>query len=55
VQAIALGELASLDEAREIVRSSFAVSTYEPASSPEWREAGERFAALADGDVRVGT
>jgi len=55
VQAIALGELASLDEAREIVRSSFSVDTYEPAATAEWREARERFAALADTELKVGT
>jgi rhamnulokinase len=55
VQAMALGELASLDEAREIVRGSFTVDTYEPAATPEWREARERFAALADAGLKVGT
>ena len=33
VQAMALGELASLDEAREVVRRSFVPTTHEPAES----------------------
>lgn len=46
VQALALGELGSLDELRDVVRASFSPVTYEPADSPRWREARERFAAL---------
>jgi rhamnulokinase len=46
VQAIALGELSSLAEGRELVRGSFAPTTYEPAPDPAWREARERFAGL---------
>ena len=46
VQALALGEIASLSEAREIVRSSFAPGVYEPAEASVWREARERFTAL---------
>ena len=46
VQAMALGEIASLEEARDVVRSSFSLTTYEPGSTPEWREARDRFAAL---------
>jgi rhamnulokinase len=48
VQAIALGELASLADAREVVRRSFEPRLYEPATDPAWREARERFAALSD-------
>jgi rhamnulokinase len=47
VQAMALGELASLDEAREVVRASFRPTVYEPSDEPVWREARERFAELA--------
>ncbi len=47
VQAIALGELASLDEAREVVRTSFEPTVYEPHDSAAWREARERFAEIA--------
>jgi rhamnulokinase len=46
VQAIALGELSSLAEGRELVRASFAPTTYEPAPDPAWHEARERFAGL---------
>lgn len=46
VQALALGELASLAEGRELVRRSFAERRYEPASGGAWSEARDRFAAL---------
>jgi rhamnulokinase len=45
VQAMSLGEVTSLAEAREIVAASFGLTTYEPSDSPVWREAHERFAA----------
>ena len=45
VQAIALGELGSLEDAREVVRRSFALRTCEPSGSAEWQEARERFSA----------
>jgi rhamnulokinase len=48
VQAMALGELSTLAEAREVVRASFAPTTYEPAGSERWREARERFDRLTD-------
>jgi rhamnulokinase len=47
VQAIALGELGSLADAREVVRRSFSPQRYEPETSGAWREARERFAALS--------
>ncbi|MBD0349229.1 MAG: rhamnulokinase [Thermoleophilia bacterium] len=47
VQAIALGELASLDDARTVVRASFEPTVYEPEGSPAWREARERFEQIA--------
>jgi rhamnulokinase len=46
VQAIALGELSSLHEAREVVRASSKPVTYEPSGSSVWREARERFGEL---------
>jgi rhamnulokinase len=46
-QAIALGELSSLEEARSVVRASFEPTGYEPSSSPAWREAAERFDRLS--------
>jgi rhamnulokinase len=48
VQAMALGEIASLAEARDVVRASFAPTTYEPVRSADWQEARERFARLGD-------
>ena len=54
VQAMALGEISSLEEAREVVRGSFNSVIYEPSSSgAAWHEARERFATLAG--VKVGT
>ena len=52
VQAIALGELASIGEARELVRASFEPAVYEPEGSPQWSEARERFQALTAGANR---
>ena len=46
VQAIALGELASLAEARAVVRQSFDVAAYEPQEFARWDEAYARFCAL---------
>ncbi|MCP4418433.1 MAG: rhamnulokinase [Chloroflexi bacterium] len=46
VQAIAAGQLASLDEARELIRRSFAVETYEPGNGAPWDEAYGRFLNL---------
>jgi rhamnulokinase len=45
VQALALGELSSLDEARALVRRSFATTTYEPGDRGPWDEAYARLAA----------
>jgi rhamnulokinase len=53
VQAMALGELATLAEARAVVRASFAVKTYEPEGGGEWREARERFRRLAPARVEA--
>jgi rhamnulokinase len=47
VQALALGDLASLDEARDVVRSSFVQTLYEPAPAGALHEARERFSALS--------
>jgi rhamnulokinase len=54
VQAMSLGEIASLGEGREVVRQSFPQATYEPASTSAWLEARERFASLTAGRSRVG-
>jgi len=39
LQALALGYIASLEEGRGLVRSSFLVTTYEPSDQPGWDEA----------------
>ena len=44
VQAMSLGEIASVAEGREIVAASFAPTIYEPAETEAWSEARERFA-----------
>jgi rhamnulokinase len=46
VQAIGLGELGSLAEAREVVRRSFAPTLYEPEERGAWDDAYGRFEAL---------
>jgi rhamnulokinase len=46
VQAVGLGILGSLAEAREVVRRSFEVTTYEPRHAEAWQEPYERFLKL---------
>ncbi|GAB4172765.1 MAG: rhamnulokinase family protein [Terrimicrobiaceae bacterium] len=46
IQALALGHLSSLEELREVVRSSTMLTPYSPAPSAAWDEAHERFASL---------
>ncbi len=46
VQAIASGEVASIGEAREVIRRSFSVETYEPRDTGAWDEAYGRFLAI---------
>ena len=53
VQAIALGELASVAQARDVVRASFPQHVYEPSGAAEWQEARERFGTLLDAPVEV--
>jgi rhamnulokinase len=43
VQMVAQGELASMDEAREVVRRSFLITEYRPREPVRWAEAYERF------------
>ncbi len=43
VQAMAVGAVKSLDEARSIVRNSFEVKTYEPRNTAKWDASFERF------------
>ncbi len=46
VQAIALGELSSVQEGRELVEASFPLRIHEPRETAEWSDARERFAEL---------
>lgn len=46
MQATALGAVGSLGEAREVIRRSTAVETYEPRDTAAWDEAYERFLAV---------
>jgi rhamnulokinase len=46
VQALATGHLSSFDEARQVIRNSFAVETYQPGDSAEWNAAYEQFQKL---------
>jgi len=46
VQAIAMGDISSLADGRAIVKKSFDVETYEPADTPAWDEAYERYLNL---------
>jgi rhamnulokinase len=48
VQMMAMGQIGSLEEGRQIVRNSFEVATYEPTGSPEWDEAYGRFLAIVE-------
>jgi rhamnulokinase len=51
VQALALGELGSLEDARRLVRASFPLTTYEPAGGDAWDDARARFDALTRQEV----
>jgi rhamnulokinase len=46
VQAVATGHLASLDEARQVIRRSFEVVSYEPGTAAPWDAAYEQFEKL---------
>lgn len=48
VQAIAVGEIASLSEGRSIVRNSFEIVEYEPNQSDGWQEAYSRYLSICD-------
>jgi rhamnulokinase len=43
MQAVAAGDVASIAEAREVIRRSFEVDQYEPKNTSAWDEAYERF------------
>lgn len=46
VQAIASGEVASIAEARDVIRNSFEVKTFEPENPDPWDEAYQRYENL---------
>ena len=46
LQAIAMGDVQSLAEMREIVRNSFEIETFQPEPTPLWQEARDKFSAL---------
>ncbi len=46
IQAIATGDLESLEELRRVVRTSFTIETYEPQQTADWQQARQRFANL---------
>jgi rhamnulokinase len=46
VQALALGDLGSLAEGRDLVRRSFALKTFEPGDTAAWDEAYQSYTAL---------
>ncbi|MBN1348614.1 rhamnulokinase [candidate division KSB1 bacterium] len=46
VQAVATGELDSIEDAREVIRQSFEVKTYKPQNQDRWDEAYHRFKAV---------
>ncbi len=43
MQAVAAGDVASIAEAREVIRRSFQVEEYEPQNTAAWEAAHERF------------
>jgi len=47
IQAVAVGEVGSLAEAREIVAASFPAATYQPGPAAGWDEAYQRYCTLA--------
>jgi rhamnulokinase len=46
VQMVAVGELSSLEQARELIRRSFELKRYEPRDTSAWEDNYERFRAL---------
>ncbi len=49
VQAMAVGEVKSLDDARAVVRQSFDVKTFEPRETKKWDSAYARFSEIVKG------
>jgi len=48
VQAMGLGLIKSLEDARAIVRANFDVKRYEPANADKWNAAYERYMAIVE-------
>ena len=55
MQAVANGDVASIAEAREVIRSSFAVDEYVPTTPDPWQRAYERFTKLVHENRRERT
>ncbi len=51
MQNVARGRVGSISEARDVIRSSFAVKRFEPQNSSPWDEAYGRFQALLKASV----
>jgi rhamnulokinase len=54
MQAIACGQIKTLEEGREIVRRSFDIVTYEPCQTEVWEAACLKFRNLACGSGKNG-
>lgn len=52
-QAIGLGELSSLEDARAVVRASFEPRVFEPKAQPEWAAAYDRFRGILRGGTQT--
>ena len=50
LQAVALGELGSLHQARDLIRRCAEVATYESTADPQWDEVYARFSRLLEAD-----
>lgn len=48
VQAMALGEISSLAQARELIRASFPIVSYQPADTEKWDAAYRRYLAVTE-------
>jgi len=46
IQAVASGELGSLKDLREVIRSSYTIEEFEPEDAAPWAEALQRYESL---------
>ncbi len=51
MQALTVGYVDSISEAREMIRNSFDVITYEPGDTSGWDDAYDRYLGIAEGMV----